>query len=257
MKKYFYFKNIIKKISPPILLDLYRLLFQKPVLIYKYGYRNWEEVKKAADGYDGDDIIEKTYQSAKKVSLGLAVYERDSVLFDKIEYAWELLSSLLFIAVNSRSLNVIDFGGGLGTTFQQNKKFLSLLNIEYNWKIVEQEKFIHLGKKEFQTNNLFFFPTIKEASVDGVDVVLFGSSICYVNNPFNFIQEAIDLNTKYIIFHRTPITKYDHDQFVLQTVSEPMYNATYPLRVFNKESLIKPLLSIGYIIVEEWKCLMQ
>jgi putative methyltransferase (TIGR04325 family) len=249
--------KIIKKIIPPIIFDLYRYIFNKPLQNYKYGYNNWEEVTKAADGYDGDDIIEKTYLSAKKVALGLAVYERDSVLFDKIEYSWELLSSLLFVAVNSTFLNIIDFGGGLGTTYMQNRKYLSLLNKKFNWKIVEQEKFVQLGKTEFETQNLLFFATLKEASISGVDVVLFGSSICYVSNPFHFIEEAIGIGANYIIFDRTPISKLGFDQFVLQKVSAPIYNATYPMRVFKKENLIKPLLNSSYVLVEEWTCIIQ
>ena len=137
------------------------------------------------------------------------------------------------------------------------KKYLSLLKVDVIWKIVEQERFVQIGKNEFENENLLFYHTIFDASIEGVDVVLFGSSICYVSKPFDFIKEAIDINAKYIIFDRTPISKLNHDQFVLQTVREPIYNATYPLRVFTKESLIKPLINVGYTLVEEWNCLIQ
>lgn len=255
--KYSFLRNIIKGILPPLLLALYRKIFQKPVISFRYGYPDWESASKAAKGYDGDDIIEKTANAARKVLNGEAIYERDSVLFDKIEYAWELLASLLFVAAESQKLIVIDFGGGLGTTYQQNRHFLQRMHQKVEWKIVEQERFVEIGKKEFAVNGLGFFNTITEANTSGVDVVLFGSSICYVNNPYQFLKEAIATKANYIIFDRTPISFASHDEFVLQKVTEPIYNASYPLRIFCRENLLGPFYINQYELIEEWKCLIQ
>ena len=86
-----------------------------------------------SEGYHSDNIIEKLRKSAKLVFNGEATYERDSVIFDIIEYSYPLLASLLFVAANSKSFKVIDFGGGLGTTYQQNRKFISKIkNFSYS-----------------------------------------------------------------------------------------------------------------------------
>lgn len=87
-------------------------------------------------GYDSDSVLKKVKDSAKLVHSGKAVYERDSVLFDKIQYSWPLLSSLMLVAANRQSMKVIDFGGAFGTTFQQNKKFLKSLPFEIDWRII-------------------------------------------------------------------------------------------------------------------------
>ena len=44
------------------------------------------------------NIFEKTKQSLLKVKNGEAVYERDSVLFDKKEYPYAIISSLLLLS---------------------------------------------------------------------------------------------------------------------------------------------------------------
>ncbi len=62
-------------------------------------------------------------QATRKVVAGEAVYERDSVVFDHLEYAWPLLACLLQIAAERRSLRVIDFGGSLGSSWRQNRRF--------------------------------------------------------------------------------------------------------------------------------------
>ena len=56
------------------------------------------------------------------------VYERDSVLFDTIRYSWPLLSDLLRAASEDQNhLSVLDFGGSLGSSYYQNRVFLSHL----------------------------------------------------------------------------------------------------------------------------------
>ena len=65
---------------------------------------------------------------AFKVKNGEAVYERDSVLFDEIQYSWGLLAGLEKAALeHDGKLCVLDFGGSLGSTYYQNKQFSELV----------------------------------------------------------------------------------------------------------------------------------
>ena len=71
------------------------------------------------------DILDKVLAATLKVKQGQAVFERDSVLFDEIEYSWPLLAGLMWAAAsNGGKLNVLDFGGALGSSYYQNRKFL-------------------------------------------------------------------------------------------------------------------------------------
>ncbi|SDK81148.1 putative methyltransferase, LIC12133 family [Pedobacter sp. ok626] len=102
---------------------------KKPKNVNPYGwfgnYNTWDEAKSSASGYEAGNILEKTKQSLLKIKNGEATYERDSVLFDKKEYPYAIISSLLYIAVkNGNKLNVIDFGGSLGSTWFQVRDFI-------------------------------------------------------------------------------------------------------------------------------------
>ena len=102
-------KKIIKNFIPPIVFDFY-FNFINP-----YGfsgeYKNWQTAQCFSSGYDSEIILNKTKNALLKVKKKEAVYERDSVLFNKIQYSWPLLASLLYVASeNDNCLNLLDFG---------------------------------------------------------------------------------------------------------------------------------------------------
>src|ERR1700712_2624661 len=81
-------------------------------------YNSWQEAEQQCVGYDADNILEKIKVATLKVKNGDAVYERDALLFDSIQYSWPLLANLLWIAGKKTSrLSVIDFGGSLGSSY--------------------------------------------------------------------------------------------------------------------------------------------
>lgn len=245
-------RKLLKQLLPPI-----AIAFARKFRVRQFeSFPSWEQAVKASEGYDSGSVIEKVRKASRLVFDGDAVYERDSVVFDKIEYSFPLLASLLFAAANSENLRVIDFGGALGSTFQQNRRFLSKLKKTLNWRVVEQEKFVDIGKREFTNETLSFYSTIEEACKDGVDVVLFSGSICYVPNPYFFLEEAKATQAPYIIFDRTPTTRLHEDTFAVQHVPASIYKASYPIRNFSYNN-ITTYFKDEYELIEEWVCDLQ
>ena len=245
-------RNIIKQCLPPIVLNFLKRFLRKNFFV---NYSSWEIAEQMSEGYDSDNIIKKVSKAAKLVFNGEVTYERDSVIFDRIEYSYPLLASLMFVATNSKSLKVIDFGGGLGTTYQQNRKFISKIKNVCEWKIVEQERFVTIGKSEFTNKILSFYKTIEDANKNGVDVVLFAGSICYVKSPYDFMAKAKVIKAPYIIFERTPITNEMKDTFAVQYVHS-IFKASFPIRNFNYNNIVKFFID-EYELIEEWVCDLQ
>ena len=243
-------RSIVKQCLPPIVLNFLKRFLSK---FFFVNYSNWELAEQMSEGYDSDIIIQKVRKAAKLVFNGDAIYERDSVIFDRIEYSYPLLASLMFVATNSKSLKVIDFGGGLGTTYQQNRKFISKIKNVCEWRIVEQEKFVAIGKSEFTNKILSFYNTIEEANKDGVDVVLFAGSICYVKNSYDFMAKAKIIKAPYIIFDRTSITNEMKDTFAVQHIPASIYKVSFPVRNFNYNNIVKFFVD-EYELIEEWIC---
>jgi len=57
----------------------------------QYGWQGndstWQEAHNASSGYDDDKILHIVKRSLLKVKNGEAVYQRDSVIFDEIQYS--------------------------------------------------------------------------------------------------------------------------------------------------------------------------
>jgi putative methyltransferase (TIGR04325 family) len=196
-------------------------------------FDTWEDAKNRCTGYDSDLIISKVRESLLSVKNGEAAYERDSVLFQKIHYSYAVLSGMMWIAAqNGGRLNVLDFGGSLGSSYYQNKMFLDSLT-DVNWCIVEQKGFVKIGIEEFETKKLHFFNNIEDCLESyNVDVILFSSVLQYLEEPFAMIEKIKGLRIKNIIIDRTPFIS-GKDRLTIQKVMPSIYKASYPCWFFN------------------------
>ena len=94
-------------------------------LAFTGDYRSWQEAAEDSQGYDSPVIFERTRNAMLKIKSGEAVYERDSVLFERPQYPWPLLVGLLRVAVQCGGrLSVADIGGALGSTYFQCRRLL-------------------------------------------------------------------------------------------------------------------------------------
>ncbi|GHV55461.1 hypothetical protein FACS1894216_17850 [Synergistales bacterium] len=101
-------RRILRKIKYVVRYILTCLRIIPPfVNIWSGDYATWEDALLNSKGYDERSIFEKVLKASISVRDGEAVYERDSVLFDQIEYSWPLLAGLMWgAAIHAR-------GGGM------------------------------------------------------------------------------------------------------------------------------------------------
>ncbi len=223
----------------------------------KYGWfftdLNWHEAKSACSGYDDAKILEKCKNALLRVKNNEAVFERDSVLFDKIEYSWPVLSGLLLSAsLNSGKLEIIDFGGSLGSCYFQNRKFLNLLP-EVKWNIVEQKNFVECGKRYFEDEKLKFYYDIDSClKENSVNAILLSSVIQYLEEPYKMLDEIISKKFEFIIFDLTGFYNQDKDVLTIQKVWPEVYEASYPCWFFSKTKFFAKILE-KYDLIEEFE----
>ncbi len=243
------FKKIIKK-----------LLGIKPRYGFFGFYPSWDEAKKYTTrhfggqaGWNADNVLKQVSQSLLKVKNGQAVYERDSVLFDKIQYSWPLLAILERVAMErGGDLKVLDFGGSLGTTYFQNRDFLSGLK-SLDWRIVEQENYVEEGIKNFQNEELKFFSDFDHALQSSKpDILIVSSVIQYLPRPFEMIEKFLAVGFDYIIFDRTSFIELPDHKIAIQKVKPSIYDAVLPIWFFNYEKFMNQF-SGKYNIIGEYK----
>jgi putative methyltransferase (TIGR04325 family) len=230
-------KKAAKWLLPPIVLLPFRPGYRDspdaPPAWHRGDYPDWASAAAVAKGYDAANILEIQRASMRRVRDGQAVYERDSVVFDKIEYFFPTLAALLLIASrNGNRLSVLDFGGALGSTYYQNRQLLSHLSA-LSWHVVEQPHFVSAGRAEFENEQLRFYPTIAESwAAQRPDVVLFSSVLQYLENPAEMLAEIAAAHPPYILVDRTPILDSGRERIVVQTVPPSIYPASYACRLF-------------------------
>jgi len=225
--------KIVQKIIPSVFVDFYRNNFSSSTK-WVGNYSTWNAAKKDSKGYESGDILTKVFDSTLAVSLGKATYERDSFLFYDEDYDLELIALILSVALkNKGKVNVLDFGGALGSTFFKNRKFISSVK-NLKWIVVEQPSFVKLGQKNFESKQLSFCKDLNSFSKKNkFNIVLFSSVLQYLENPFEVIKKSVSLNPKYIVVLRTSFTD-SKNRIAVQKVNPKIYSATYPCHIFNE-----------------------
>jgi putative methyltransferase (TIGR04325 family) len=231
-------RDAATRLLPPILLEWWRV-FQSRVcrgFCYSGNFCTWDEARCASTGYDSAIILEMTKAALLKVKNGEAVYERDSVLFNEIQYSWPLLAGFMWVAAQSKGrLNVLDFGGSLGTSYYQNRVFFRDLS-EVRWNIIEQPAHVNVGKEWFEDDILKFFPDIETCLSDTQpNVILLSGVLQYLENPYELLDKLLSLPVEYIIIDRIPFLEGSKDRLCVQHVPSSIYPASYPVWIFSEQ----------------------
>ena len=231
---------------PPILFRLLRTLVRRggggEAIRFEGDFATWEEASAQCTGYDAEPILGKVLEATLKVERGEAAYERDSVLFSEIEYVWPLLAGLMWAAARSGGrLNVLDFGGALGSSYFQNRKFLDTLP-EVRWNIVEQAHYVDAGRANIQDERLRFYSTIEEClRATQPNVVVLSSVLQYLKSPIEVINKLSVAGAALLIIDRTSFSADTKDKILIQQVLPGIYTASYPMWVFSEQAFINIL----------------
>lgn len=221
-------------------IRLFKKKSSRPAYGWFGNYPTWQEAVRVSDGYDKHNILEKTKAALLKVKSGEAVYERDSVLFEKKMYPFPLITYLLHSAKQKRTpLNILDFGGSLGSTYFQIREFLSP-DLCSGWNIVEQAHYIDCGRLFFEDEVLKFHYSIEDCLAHGpVDLAILSSVVQFLPEPHAFLEKLAAYGFRHIIFDRTFFVNGDCDRITVQNVWPSVYEASYPSWFFNEEGFLR------------------
>lgn len=207
-------------------------------------FKNWAQAQSMSSGYAEGSILERIANSTRLVISGNAAYERDGVLFTTSDYSYPLVAMLLHAAATNKGrLNVIDFGGSLGSTYRQCRPLLQGVSA-IHWRVVEQPNFVQLGRTEFETSELSFFETVEQASTicGEKQVLLFSSVLQYLEFPLGKLKGLDTTNFSHLIIDRTPISGEVENRLCVQKVPSHIYKASYPCWILSKPQLMNILL---------------
>lgn len=205
-------------------------------------YQNWSEASKHTTGYDADAILAKVLEATLKVKRGEAAFERDSVVFDQAEYVWPVLAGLMWAAArNQGRLSVLDFGGALGSTYFQHRRFFGGL-ADVRWNVVEQAHYVKCGNAQIAEGSLQFYPDIAACLAEQTpNVVLLSSVLQYLPDPMATLDELERVGAQVMLIGRTPFSGTSAHHLLVQLVPASIYRASYPMWVLSESQFLSHL----------------
>ncbi len=212
-------------------------------------YATWAQARAQSAGYDAPVELERYTAAARTVEQGRAAWERDAMVFAEPAVNAPLLAALRASTTDGR-LEVVDFGGALGSTWRQHRQVLSDMSVR--WRIVEQPAWVEAGQREFASETLGFHRTLVEAATEpSRQVLLLSSVLQYLENPAAVIDEAVALGFGHVIVDRVLLWRGGRDRLTVQHTPVEYGGGSYPCWVFDEEKLRARLGRTGRL-VEEW-----
>ena len=214
-------------------------------------YKTWQAAAADCEGYDAAPILERVVSSARAVKNGEAAYERDGFLFFEKQEVENLTKWLKMAQDTEGGLSLLDFGGSLASLYFQHRDYLSQFS-DVKWCVVEQEHFVKIGKKEFETNALKFEFTLGEAVQKyKPNIAIISSVLQYLENPYTWLDEIVKHKIPYLWIDRTPYSMRENDWILKQIVDPRVYKATYPAYILSLPKF-KKYINQHYIITAEF-----
>jgi putative methyltransferase (TIGR04325 family) len=215
-------------------------------------HSNWDEAIRLTKSYADDATLNQLKEAALEVSKGGKPYERDGVVFDRILYSRGLAMHLLRLSMESgSSLRVLDFGGGAGSSYYQNRALLKSVN-NLSWTIIEQPELALFGRENISEKGLLFHDDLDKVDSSPDDVFLISGVIQYLKEPSAILHKILARKPRCIIFDRTSFIRGTSHRLTVQKLPESLYEASYPCWFFN-ERQFEEALSGDYRLVDEFE----
>lgn len=224
----------------------------RPAIEMSGDYKSFSEAEKFCEGYDGKAIIEKVSGSTMAVLEGKAAYERDGFLFYEKAVNYNLMMYLYQCYIEDGFLDVCDWGGALGSTYLQHRELLESLNCR--WSIVEQKHYVKFAKEHVHVDGLHFYESVSDMT-EKYNLVIFSSVLQYLEHAAEIVADVIKTKPNYVVIERTPVSVCHH--IWIQTVHEPIYEASYAACVYTEDELREMFEGSGYELIDSWHSLVD
>jgi putative methyltransferase (TIGR04325 family) len=186
-----------------------------------------------------DDIIDKNYE----------FYERDGLT---LRFKPDEKDLIKFLKKNKNETNsvieVLDYGGSLGSRFFSNFNFIK--NNKIKWNIVEQKKFVQYGKNFLENKFLSFYNNLEKClSEKKINLVIFSGALQYLENYDEILKKIKMSNIKYIFLDNLPLSNNLKHRIFVQKIPKKIYESSYPIRIFSKKIFLDEIKKLRFTVL--------
>lgn len=244
-------KSLLRRWIPQGVRDLLNRL-SGHAIYYQREFADWQGAHQASGGYDEGTLLARLTAAAIAVRNGDAAWEQDGVTWDHIPPDMPLFATMgrVALACGGR-LTVLDFGGGLGSSYLQCRGFLCDAQ-PLDWAVVEQAALVEIGQREIARDDLRFFTSIDEAvRAMRPDVALLSGVLQYLERPWEVLERIIEAEIPYLVIDRHPCS-LTRELITVQVVPPSLYAASYPTWLFDCPRMLARLRE-RYELLAAWE----
>lgn len=213
-------------------------------------YNNWKDAEDQSTGYSEQSILDKVLESTIKVMENRACFERDSVVFDYPDYNFRLLAMLGLLFNRHDKINILDFGGALGSEYWKNRKMIYQYNKSFTWNVVEQSNYVCVGNEKIRNNELAFYNSVEDFT-EPIQLVLLSGVLQYIDDYQNILKAIISKQPEYIMIDRQAVMD-NESRICIEYVTEEIYKASYPIRIISEKELLNVLDSEYELVISNY-----
>lgn len=219
--------------------------------VFQGDYPGWAAACAVAEGYDDPEKSTRIIAAAREVRAGRAGWDRDGVLFHEPQWHEPLVAALRRVAqAGGGVLEVVDFGGGLGSTWWQHRT--ALADFRVSWRVVERARLVDAGRREFSDAVLTFHPTLAAAqAASPAQVILLSSVLPYLEDPHALLREVAAWGAPHVIVDRTPFVTGGRDRLAVQSAPPDLGGGRYPCWLFDRAG-VTTAFQVHYDLAGEW-----
>jgi putative methyltransferase (TIGR04325 family) len=220
-------------------------------IVYEGEFKRWQDAEAAAGGYDDDALVSRLEAAALAVGTGGVAWEQDGVTHDHVPADLPQLACLAQVALSHDGhLSVLDFGGGLGSSYRQCRTHLHGLR-SLQWHIVEQPRLVAAGRSRMEDGTLRFHDTIAQTVAQASPkIALLSSVLQYLPEPYAVLDELIAAGLDFLLIDRHPCS-FGAECITVQKIPPRLYAASYPSWLFDRAKMWTKLAD-AYEPLLEW-----
>jgi putative methyltransferase (TIGR04325 family) len=208
-------------------------------------FRIWEGVFRSFGEAKGDEGVFRGQVWLKKIIERARVAQEQSDSAEAIapvavtnDYALPCVAALA--ARPGTTLRILDFGGGLGTSFVPLSKMLPE-DQPLEFVIVENDSIVELGQQTFAGDHRVVFRPDIPVLGERFDIVHCGSSLHYVEDWQGMLKQLAAVNPEYILLADLPAA--DNRPFV---TTQKYYGQRLACWFFNFADVVSVVNGLGY-----------
>ena len=211
---------------------------QKPVNIWEGVYATFTEAAGDKTVFEGEVWLDKVVKRAQATLAATQGYATIAPAAATTDYALPFVAALL--ARRGRTLRILDFGGGMATSFLPLTAMLPADHpIEY--VVVENPTVCKAGENFFKGQTRIRFQEDVPGPEESYDIIHCGSSLHYVDDWKGMLDRLLSIKPEYILFADLPAA--DNQTFV---TTQMFHGQRIPVRFWNLEEFVSAVEEFGY-----------